>query len=497
MEFYKIYHDILGLYINNPLLMASVVLPMAVWVMIQRSIRISASKKPAEQIHAQNRLPDPIWLSSKPEGIIIGRARNHRYVRVPVERDAIYNGMIVGGAGSGKTTTLLMCSQIANAVADHPYTSLIVDPKREQYQTVPGINNLCLDPTDRSTWGWNPYYALDNLQHASSDVQMEVFGRIARCLIPEADPKQAFWVDNARCMLTGLLADGYSHNLDFIATVNDILTCNLQEKITKICTNAGTTQITLKYLAKFNKKKSEAMQDIETHLYTPLSIFANTDIQYFMQNNPNRASPAAITDEGKSLYLCVPEHKLHEYGSIFRVIIAQTLDELTKRAIGSTPCYVMIDEAYAIGKIDNLLEKLSIARGYGVSIWLSFQGLAQLREQYGRDGAQIIMDNCRIKCILESNDNDTSSYIIKTAGTYAQPKSSVSNGASGNTTVSYADRNIYDEADLISLVASKKEIVVTPTGTYLVSKNYWFKDRYFCRQQKLIKKSGNIIFRRK
>lgn len=70
--------------------------------------------KPEEQIHHQNKLPDSKWLSDKPSGVILGRTRTDKYVRVPVNRNEIYNGLIVGGAGSGKTSTLLMCTQLAN-----------------------------------------------------------------------------------------------------------------------------------------------------------------------------------------------------------------------------------------------------------------------------------------------------------------------------------------------------------------------------------------------
>ncbi len=490
MEFFHLFGISFNTFNENPWLLPVIGLAALCGVLdslVNGSLKKTSQKRSAEQIQAQNKPPDECWLSKKPDGVVIGKVKDGRYFRVPVDKNAIYNGFIVGGAGAAKTTTLLMCTELVNAVSENPFTCLVVDPKREQYDTIPAANNLCLYPTHRDTWGWALYFALNNMQNASADIKIEEFGRIARSLLPVEDPKSSFWVHNAQDMLIGLLA-AYYGKLDFIDAVNTVLACNLQDKIKELCEDASTSTVALKYLQKFVGKESEAMQDIETHLYTPLSIFSNSDVQYFFQSNPKKATPLSIINEGKSLYLCVPTHKLFELGSIFRLIICQTLDQLTKRPIGSNPCFVMIDEAYAIGKIDGIKEKLSIARGYGVSIWLSFQGLAQLRELYGKDGAQIIIDNCRIKCFLESSDLDTSSYVIKMAGTYRERKLSTTRGSKGSSTVSYQNSNIFEESDLQKLATKNREIVMTPTGTYQIHKNYWFRDRKIKKIQEELQK---------
>jgi type IV secretory pathway TraG/TraD family ATPase VirD4 len=218
MEFLEIYGDILQFIKDNPM----PVFLMSGMLTLNLSIPYTEKKrmcmKPEEQIHQQNKLPDKSWLSKKAEGVIIGKVRTGEYVRVPVKNNEIYNGLIVGGAGSGKTSTLLMCTQLANSVSDHPFTTIIVDPKREQYRTVPGKNNLCLDPTDRSTWGYDPYYKLNSLPHASADIQIEEFSRISRALIVEKDPKSSYWVNNARDLLTGLLMVYYAKGTILIDT---------------------------------------------------------------------------------------------------------------------------------------------------------------------------------------------------------------------------------------------------------------------------------------
>lgn len=447
--------------------------------------------KPEEQIHHQNKLPDSKWLSDKPSGVILGRTRTDKYVRVPVNRNEIYNGLIVGGAGSGKTSTLLMCTQLANAVSETPFTSIVVDPKGEQYHTVSSSNNLCLNPTDRKAYGYDPYYALSANSSISDDQLIEEFSRIARALIVEKDPKSSYWVNNARDLLTGLLAAFYGKGMDFIDSIDAILSMPISEKLADIYNDADTPRIAKRYLSKFIKEtETESLSDVISNMYTPLSIFANADVQFFLQSNGHKASPYSVTKDGKSLYLCLPEYMLEQYGAIFRLIISQCLDELTKREEWDTPCFVLIDEAYAIGAIDVLKKKLSIARGLGVSIWLACQSLSQLRELYGKEGADIIQTNCRIKCFLDCNgDSADTNYIIKKAGKYRQSNMSVSKGGNGSTTFSYQEHDIFDEADLLTLPEQGKEIIVTPSGTYLIRKNFWFKDNQMLKIQKYLQKT--------
>lgn len=53
----------------------------------------------------------PELLSKEPEGIILGKYKN-RYVRIPLKD--VYHYCILGGSGSGKTSTVLLDSLLAN-----------------------------------------------------------------------------------------------------------------------------------------------------------------------------------------------------------------------------------------------------------------------------------------------------------------------------------------------------------------------------------------------
>lgn len=63
----------------------------------------------------------PELLSKEPEGIILGKYKN-QYVRVPLKD--IYHYCILGGSGSGKTSTVLLDTLLANFATGKMFSRL-------------------------------------------------------------------------------------------------------------------------------------------------------------------------------------------------------------------------------------------------------------------------------------------------------------------------------------------------------------------------------------
>ena len=74
-------------------------------------------------------------LSRKPEGIILGNYKQ-QYVRIP--KDQIYHYCIVGGSGSGKTSTVILDTMLANfAASDNELLTFCIDIKGEIHEKPP------------------------------------------------------------------------------------------------------------------------------------------------------------------------------------------------------------------------------------------------------------------------------------------------------------------------------------------------------------------------
>lgn len=143
-------------------------------------------------------------LSKEPEGIILGKYKE-RYVRIPLKD--IYHYCILGGSGSGKTSTVLLDTLLANfATGRNDLQTFCIDIKGEinQKSTFAYDENvLVVNPSDRTTVGWDAYY---RLHHDPDDnLIVEAIEEISQALIISTNPKDSFFVENARTMFTGLL----------------------------------------------------------------------------------------------------------------------------------------------------------------------------------------------------------------------------------------------------------------------------------------------------
>ena len=138
-------------------------------------------------------------LSRKPEGIILGKYKN-RYVRFPLKD--IYHACIIGGTGSGKSSTVLLDSLLCNfASGKNAFNCFVIDIKGELHEKATyalSEHVLVVDPADRSSFGWDVYYRLHN--NPDDDLIIEAIEEIAQALIISTNPRDSFFVENARSM---------------------------------------------------------------------------------------------------------------------------------------------------------------------------------------------------------------------------------------------------------------------------------------------------------
>lgn len=418
----------------------------------------------------------PELLSKEPEGIILGKYKN-QYVRVPLKD--IYHYCILGGSGSGKTSTVLLDTLLANfATGKNDFTTFCVDIKGEisQKSTYAYDENvLVVDPTDRTSVGWDVYYRLHD--NPSDDLIIEAIEEVSQALIISTNPKDNFFVENARTMFTGLLVYYFKQSESFIDSVNKILESEIKSLIAEIIKNSEPSDLHYKYLAKFEGKDAESVEDCMVELTTSLSVFSKSDIKFCFRDNYQKASPYSLK-EGKSVFLAIPEHMLESYKAIMRLCTVQTLKELERRSEEETkPILLIIDEFARLGRMEGIFNALATLRSKKVMVMLAFQSLAQCEVIYSKAESRLLMENCRIKLICECSDNESSRTISDLCGKYRDKKETLNGGKNQHKSYTYEDKMIVEPDDLITLVKKEEEILVVSGIGYLRPKKcYYFKD---------------------
>lgn len=335
-------------------------------------------------------------LSRKPEGIILGNYKQ-QYVRIP--KDQIYHYCIVGGSGSGKTSTVILDTMLANfAASDNELLTFCIDIKGEIHEKSTrryDANVLVVNPSDRTTVGWDAWYRLHD--NPSDDLIVESMEEIAEALIVSSNPKDRFFVVNARTMFTGLMVYYFKQGESFIDAVNHILESDLKSLFAEIIKDSSRTDLWYPLLSKFAGKDAESVEDCMVEVTTNLSVFSKSDVKFCFRDNVQKASPHSFK-ENKSIFLAIPEHLLESYQSILRLCTAQTLQELQRRQDGAEqkPILVLIDEFARLGRIETIFNALATLRSKKVMVLLAYQSMAQIEVIYSREEARVIADNCRV-----------------------------------------------------------------------------------------------------
>ena len=436
----------------------------------------SIKKEPLQKRSAMYPVVPQELLSSEPEGVIIGKWKS-KYVRIPLSK--IYHYCILGGPGSGKTSTVLLDTLLANfATKKNMFQVFAIDIKGElneksTYRFSEEV--MVVNPADRSTCGWDPYYRLT--KNSSGDLIIEAIEEIAQALIISTNANDSFFVENARTMLVGLLIYFFNEGVSFIDSVNKILEADAGALIEEIIRDSLPSDLHYKFLAKYSGKKAESIEDIMTEMTTSLSIFSKSDIKFCMRDNYLKASPNSFK-EGKSVFLAIPEHLLESYKPILRLCTVQTLRELERRSENEqTPIIVLIDEFARLGRIEGIFGALATLRSKKVMIMLAFQSLGQCEMVYSKAETKVLVDNCRVKMICEASDPETGRMIADWSGKYREKKETQNSGKNRSRSYTYEDCPIVEPNDLITLTRDDEVIIIiSGTGYLRIKKAFYFKD---------------------
>lgn len=432
-------------------------------------------ESPQKRIAMYPKVP-PSLLSKEPEGIILGTYKN-QYVRIPLSE--IYHYCILGGSGSGKTSTVLLDTLLANfATGKNEFQTFCIDIKGEIHEKSTYAYDesvLVCNPTDRTSYGWDAYYRLHD--NPSSDLVIETIEEISQALIISTNPKDSFFVENARAMFTGLLLYYYKQDESFIDSVNKILESEIKSLIAEIVKDSEPSDLHYKYLAKFAGKDAESVEDCMVEMTTSLSVFSKSDIKFMFRDNYQKASPYSFKD-GKSIFLAIPEHMLESYKTIMRLCTVQTLKEMERRSEEeTTPILLIIDEFARLGRMEGIFNALATLRSKKVSVMLAFQSLAQCEVIYSKEETRVLMENCRVKVICEVSDPNSAKAVQDWCGKYREKKETLNGGKNRHKSYTYEDKPIMEPSDLITLVKQEEVILVVSGVGYLRPKKcYCFKD---------------------
>ena len=119
-----------------------------------------------------------------------------------------------------------------------------------------------------------------------------------------------------------------------------------------------------------------------------------------------------------TLYLIVPPQYLAEYARFLRLFVALTLAasiDAIENGKGEQATLFVLDEFYALGRLEMMSKAMGLLGGYGVRLYLVLQNLSQLQELYA-ENYQTFLANCGQTQVFATNDAGTADYFSKRLG---------------------------------------------------------------------------------
>lgn len=464
--------------------------------------RISESKKQA--MYKKIGKVDGL-LTDKPEGLIFGR-QGRKYVSLPVGmRDGV-SGIVLGSPGAGKSV-FLTGFLLQNFQQQNPIPVFCLDIKPELAKKSVKMDSKkvkVVDFTDRGKAGWDVYFSIT--KETKDDEKMRVFDGISRALITSNNPKDKFFVNNARTILKFLLLYHFNTGLGFIDSITKIIAEDVNEHISQVlkdkeyCPEGGLVSNGLK---KYADKESDAMQDIVLTLQEHLNIFLNSDIRYQLRDNPAKACPEDINN-GISVFVCLPMYLLDENEDLLRLVVYQMISWMERRGENWKQGAVLIlDELARLGKLENLLGFLAVNRSLGVSCVMAYQDFSQIEKIYSKEEARSLMNLSEVTYVLSCKDQETTKVLSDLIGEYREEKVSHSRSAllhqaDGKQNVSEEYRRIMETADFQTLRERKETILIVYGKWFRIKQFRYFENPEFKkRYQEVIEANQKLVAARK
>jgi type IV secretion system protein VirD4 len=126
-------------------------------------------------------------------------------------------------------------------------------------------------------------------------------------------------------------------------------------------------------------------------------------------------SLSELKTRSATVYLVLPPKYLDEHGRFLRLFVNLALLEAAKGQKQRYPILMVLDEFYALGRLQFMATAAGLLAGYGVKLWPIVQNLGQISELYP-DNWETFLGNAGLWQVFAVNDQTTARYMSERLG---------------------------------------------------------------------------------
>lgn len=413
-------------------------------------------------------------------GIIVGE-KWFSPISIPGNEHTI----VFAPSGSGKTTSIVIPNLLT-----WDDSCVIVDVKLELFQKTSGFRKK----NGHAVFLWNPgaknhnTHRFNPLSLVSTDKnkQIDDLSKIAQILIPDDGKTEQIWTAGPRNLFIGLGLYVLNHS-DGPKTIGQILrTLTFSDDfdgfVEELTTQEGIGSLCLAFLNSYINTPAVTRGGIKASFESKLSLFNNPLVDAATSESDFNIQD--LRRKKMSIYVGITNDNLVRFSPLLNIFFEQVLSVLTaeepKKDEPLSVCLIL-DEFPALGKLEILKANIGLLRSYHIRALIIIQEIAQLREIYGREGANIFL-NLKTKVAFSQNNYESSDYISKLAGDTTTTSASKSGKelsffSKKSLTESFTKRPLILPQEILCLKSNRAIILIEGRSPLLVKKMFWFENK--------------------
>lgn len=355
------------------------------------------------------------------------------------------NIFIIGGSGAGKSKSFV----IPNILNTTDKSIVVTDPKGELYEStseakrkqgynVRLINFKDLDISDR----YNPF---DYIRKETDAL------RVAKAIIMNSggsakQMKGDFWDKAESALLSAfILYIKYTRPIEehHFGSVFNLATLPYAD-VHLLFRDLDPDHIARRaYSQAIEKLDDKVRANVFISLLVSLDLWKYQSVREFTTTSDFLLSEVGLIKTIIYVILPIAEEEVRPLISTFFTQLFTELYSLADQHFNNLPVKVKmtLDEFNNIGKIPNFTERLSTTRSYGIEVFPIVQSIGQMKDRWGPDQTDEIIDNCDTILYLGANSLSSQEYFSKLLGTTTvriQSKSESKNDNGGSAGESYS-----------------------------------------------------------
>lgn len=408
---------------------------------------------------------------------------------------------VYGTTGSGKTTREIYPTLYFNAISKEKPSFIITDPKGEIFDDTSGflkkngyeirVINLT-NPLKGSRY--NPMYLINKymdvyLDNKTNEIGIEAHSNLAKyaqslahtIVHQKKRTDEPIWQNGEESLLTGLIlyvSEFAPQNERNLSSVYSLLVelgkpdAKGNSELGELMKLLDGNNLAKKYFGASDIAGDKTKGSIFVTTITDLILFADPSIQQLTYMSDHELDE--IGKKSTAIYLVVPDQDTtrHFLASLY---IDQTYSALVELANTSPnrklpkKLLVLFDEFGNMPPIKDFNIKIAVARSRGIRFMLILQSADQLTDKYGKETANIILDNCQIQMMIGISSEETAKMFSSKMGGYTiQVGSGGTSGgvdnASVSNNISLAKRELMTSDEVLNL--QKPKAIVLKTFSY-------------------------------